>query len=60
MTRLTNAFSEKWEHMQAAYYLWFAFASRLLQDSQSLARDACYEENVLTADHTWNLQELLS
>ncbi len=25
MTRLTNAFSKKWENLQAAYYLWFAY-----------------------------------
>jgi hypothetical protein len=25
MTRLTNAFSEKWENSRAAYALWFAY-----------------------------------
>ena len=25
MTRLTNAFSKKWENLKAAYALWFAF-----------------------------------
>ena len=25
MTRLTNAFSKKWENLEAAYALWFAF-----------------------------------
>jgi hypothetical protein len=25
MTRLTNAFSKKWENLRAAYALWFAF-----------------------------------
>jgi hypothetical protein len=25
MTLLTNAFSKKWENLQAAYSLWFAF-----------------------------------
>jgi hypothetical protein len=25
MTRLTNAFSKKWENLQASYYLWFAY-----------------------------------
>jgi hypothetical protein len=25
MTRLTNAFSKKWENLEAAYSLWFAF-----------------------------------
>ena len=25
MTRLTNAFSKKWENLEAAYSLWFAY-----------------------------------
>ena len=25
MTRLTNAFSKKWENLEAAYALWFAY-----------------------------------
>jgi hypothetical protein len=27
MTRLTNAFSKRWDHLRAAYALWFAYFS---------------------------------
>jgi hypothetical protein len=26
MTRLTNAFSKKWDNLEAAYNLWFAYS----------------------------------
>src|ERR1022692_3255405 len=40
LTRLTNAFSKKWENLWAAYCLHFAYY-QLLPDSQNAASDAC-------------------
>ena len=53
MTRLTNAFSEKWEHMQAAYYLWFAFYN-FCRIHKALRVTPAMESGL--TDHTWNLQ----
>jgi transposase-like protein/IS1 family transposase len=57
MTRLTNAFSKKWENLKAAYALWFAFYN-FCRVHQTL-RVTPAMQNKLT-DHVWELQELLA
>jgi len=57
MTRLTNAFSKKWENLQAAYSLWFAYYNycrvhRTLRVTPAM-------ESGLTG-HVWTIGELLS
>jgi IS1 family transposase len=56
MTRLTNAFSKKWENLQAAYSLWFAFYN-FCRRHQTLRITPAMEAGI--ADHAWNIQELL-
>ena len=57
MTRLTNAFSKKWENLQAAYSLWFAYYN-FCRRHQTLRVTPAMESGL--TDHIWNLQELLS
>ncbi len=56
MTRLTNAFSKKWENLKSAYALWFAFYNfcRVLQ---TLRVTPAMEAGI--ADHIWPITELL-
>jgi transposase-like protein/IS1 family transposase len=56
MTRLTNAFSKKWENLQAAYSLWFAFYNFCRVHTTLRVTPAM--ESGLT-DHIWGLAELM-
>ena len=56
MTRLTNAFSKKWENLKAAYAVWFAFYN-FCRIHQSLRVTPAMEAGI--TDHAWDLSELL-
>ncbi|MGO8731822.1 MAG: hypothetical protein ACLQVM_03400 [Terriglobia bacterium] len=56
LTRLTNAFSKKWENLKAAlalYFTWYNFCHihRALRTTPSM--------DAGTADHAWTITELL-
>ena len=56
MTRLTNGFSKKWENLEAAYSLWFAYYNfcRLQQTTRvSPAMEA------KITDYVWTIGELI-
>lgn len=57
MTRLTNAFSKKWENLQAAYSLWFAFYN-FCRVHQSLRVTPAMESGL--TNRAWSISELLS
>jgi len=57
MTRLTNAFSKKWENLKAAYALWFAFYN-FCRVHQTLRVTPAMEAGI--TNHVWNLGELLA
>lgn len=57
MTRLTNAFSKKWENLWAAYCLWFAFYN-FCRIHQTLRVTPAMEAGI--TDHVWELAELLA
>jgi transposase-like protein/IS1 family transposase len=57
MTRLTNAFSKKWENLWSAYCLWFAFYN-FCRIHQTLRVTPAMEANL--TDHVWELAELLA
>jgi len=56
MTRLTNAFSKSWDHLRAAYALWFAYFN-FCRIHGTLRVTPAMEAGV--ADHVWILRELL-
>jgi IS1 family transposase len=56
MTRLTNAFSKKWENLRAAYALWFAFFN-FCRVHKTLKVTPAMEAGI--ADHIWSVRELL-
>ena len=56
LTRLTNAFSKKWENHEAALALFFAYYNFCWVHSTIKQTPAM--ESGLT-DHIWNVQELL-
>jgi IS1 family transposase len=56
MTRLTNAFSKKWENLQAAYSLWFAFYS-FCRVHKTLRVTPAMEAGI--SDHVWGLKDPL-
>jgi IS1 family transposase len=56
MTRLTNAFSKKWENLKAAYALWFAYYD-FCRVHQTLRVTPAMEAGI--ADHVWEIGELL-
>ena len=56
MTRLTNAFSKKWENLWAAYCLWFAYYN-FCRIHQTLRVTPAMEAGI--TDHVWDLAELL-
>jgi transposase-like protein/IS1 family transposase len=56
MTRLTNAFSKKWENLQAAYSLWFAFYN-FCRVHKTLRVTPATEAGI--TKHTWSIYELL-
>ncbi len=55
MTRLTNAFSKKWENLKAAYAVWFAFYN-FCRVHKSLRVTPAMEAGI--TDHTWTVTEL--
>ncbi len=57
MTRLTNAFSKKWENLKAAYALCFAFYN-FCRVHQTLRVTPAMESGI--ASHVWTLQELIA
>jgi IS1 family transposase len=57
MTRLTNAFSKKWENLWAAYCLWFAFYN-FCRIHQTFRVTPAMEAGI--ADHVWTLAELIA
>jgi transposase-like protein/IS1 family transposase len=56
MTRLTNAFSKKWENLKAAYAVWFAFYD-FCRVHQTLRVTLAMEAGI--TDHIWTIGELL-
>jgi hypothetical protein len=56
MTRLTNAFSTRWENLEAAYALWFAFYN-LCRVHKTLRVTAAMEAGI--ADRIWSVRDLL-
>lgn len=57
MTRLTNGFSKKWENLEAAYSLWFAYYN-FCRVHQSLRVTPCMESNL--TGHVWTIAELIA
>ncbi len=56
-TRLTNAFSKKWENHWAAVALWFTFYN-FCRVHKSLRVTPAMAAGI--SDHVWNVQELLT
>jgi len=56
-TRLTNAFSRKWENHWAAVCLWYAYYN-FCRIHKSLRVTPAMEAGI--ADHVWDLVELLA
>ncbi len=56
MTRLTNAFSKKWENLQAAYSVWFAFYN-FCRVHKTLHVTPAMEAGI--TGHVWSLYELV-
>jgi IS1 family transposase len=56
MTRLTNAFSKKWENLEAAYALWFAYYN-WGRKHQTLGMTPAMRQGI--ADHVWTIGELI-
>jgi transposase-like protein/IS1 family transposase len=57
MTRLTNGFSKKWENLEAAYSLWFAYYNWCRVHS-SLRVTPCIEAGI--ESHIWTIEELIA
>ena len=57
MTRLTNGFSKKWENLEAAYALWFAYYN-FCRIHQALKVTPAMESKI--TDHVWDISEILS
>jgi hypothetical protein len=57
LTRLTNAFSKKWENLRAALALHFAYYN-FCRVHSSLRVTPAMEAGI--TDHVWELRELLS
>ena len=56
MTRLTNAFSKKWENLEAAYALWFAYYN-WCRRHQTLGMTPAMKHRL--TGHVWSISELL-
>lgn len=56
MTRLTNGFSKKWENLEAAYALWFAFYN-FCRVHKTLRITPAMEAGI--ADHAWSISEII-
>lgn len=57
MTRLTNGFSKKWDNLQAAYSLWFAYYN-FCRIHQTLRVTPAMECGI--TDHVWTIAELIA
>lgn len=57
LTRLTNAFSKKWENLWSAYCLWFAFYN-FCRIHQTLRVTPAMEAGI--ADRVWELSDLMA
>lgn len=57
MTRLTNGFSKKWENLEAAYALWFAYYN-WCRKHQTLRVTPAMEQGL--TNHVWTVGELIS
>jgi len=57
MTRLTNAFSKKWDNLWSAYCLHFAYYN-FCRTHKTLRVTPAMEAGI--ADHVWDLKELLA
>lgn len=57
MTRLSNAFSKKWSHLEAAYNLWFAYYN-FCRVHKTLRVTPAMEQGL--TDHVWTIEELVS
>jgi len=57
MTRLSNAFSKKWEHLEAAYSLWFAYYN-FCRVHKTLRVTPAMESGI--AGHVWTIGELIA
>jgi hypothetical protein len=57
MTRLTNAFSKKWDNLWSAYCLHFAYYN-FCRTHKTLRITPAMEAGI--ADHVWDLKELLA
>ena len=55
MTRLTNGFSKKWENLEAAYSLWFAYYN-FCRVHQTLKVTPAMESGL--ASSVWELKDL--
>jgi transposase-like protein/IS1 family transposase len=56
MTRLSNAFSKKWSHLEAAYSLWFAYYN-FSRVHRTLRVTPAMESGI--TDHIWTIAELI-
>jgi transposase-like protein/IS1 family transposase len=56
MTRLTNAFSKKWENLEAAYSLWFAYYN-FCRKHQTLQATPAMQAGV--SNSVWKVRQLL-
>jgi IS1 family transposase len=56
MTRLTNGFSKKWENLEAAYALWFAYYN-FCRRHQTLRVTPAMEQGL--TNHQWTVEELI-
>jgi IS1 family transposase len=57
MTRLTNGFSKKWENLEFAYALWFAYYN-FCRVHKSLRVTPAMEAGI--TDHIWTIAELIA
>lgn len=57
MTRLTNGFSKKWDNLEAAYSLWFAYYN-FCRVHQTLKVTPCMEAGL--ENHIWTIAELIA
>jgi IS1 family transposase len=57
MTRLTNGFSKKWENLEAAYSLWFAYYN-FCRVHQTLKVTPAMESGLATS--VWDLEDLIA
>ena len=57
LTRLTNGFSKKWENLEAAYALWFAYYN-FCRVHQTLRVTPAMEAGI--SNHVWTIGELIA